>query len=932
MRHHSAAWALLAQTVMGFSAYDYNTPGAAQVRFWLNRDDVDDGAVTQMPFLTGTGFATLPVTDCFRDDDSEESRYDIAILGAPHDTTTTGRPGARFGPPAIRLGSNQKTYGLSVYTRRDALRDWATIVDCGDAKMTWLDNRYALKTLEQAHRKISGRPARSSNTSSVPRIITLGGDHTTTLAALRVTEKHWGPVSVIHFDSHIDTWDPSQLGGGISDYAQKLILDSSIHAGIRAQVVNQGDMRHDKDCGFHIITARDLDLIGVQGVIDRLRARVNNTRVYISIDIDVLDPAFAPATGTPETGGWSSRELLTILAGLEGLEIIGGDVVEVAPPYDNNAATTALAAAEAAFALLELMVATPVKVHLLSHLLGRRTKSGRPASLEILQWWADEYKSAVICGLSIAILSVVLWYYDGKLVPRLSPGLDLEMVVIALVTVARVAMGNVVEACLSQCAWIWIAKSHQRRTKTVARLEDFKLFDEASRGFLGSVALMWRMKGLHLSCIGAAIIIFTHGFETFSQQMVHYVARPIVFRNETERSAPANYRSEYWDNVEQRDESTSFTLQLSTKAAIYTGIIADEIPVLMPACSTGNCSWPIFPSLAVCGECTPKSVMTECNGQGCTYSVSPSTSVIVLHGDGNEAFRARPIKEHQSLKDQGNTAYLSVFEVVAASDFQSKTNSTAFECALWACMKAYDTSMNDGHLTQNVIALWNETQIEVETNAHLEEHVFVNVPKEMNTLQRSRHAISTRAVQTIRRFMDNLTDGWYEDNAGRVNFSSDWAEAIHDGVPAMSDWMEQLTLSLSNEFRRHGRMGDDHSTRYEGSATKLANFVKVKWLWMIYPPLCLTISIYYLFATILASVRDNVAVWKGDSMPMLFSCIHPDILQLGASKMDTHKGLDELGRHGIALEKAESGAWVFEPTVGPEDPRGRMQRVFRWRD
>lgn len=395
MRHHSAAWALLAQTVMGFSAYDYNTPGAAQVRFWLNRDDVDDGAVTQMPFLTGTGFATLPVTDCFRDDDSEESRYDIAILGAPHDTTTTGRPGARFGPPAIRLGSNQKTYGLSVYTRRDALRDWATIVDCGDAKMTWLDNRYALKTLEQAHRKISGRPARSSNTSSVPRIITLGGDHTTTLAALRVTEKHWGPVSVIHFDSHIDTWDPSQLGGGISDYAalnhgtflhfaheEKLILDSSIHAGIRAQVVNQGDMRHDKDCGFHIITARDLDLIGVQGVIDRLRARVNNTRVYISIDIDVLDPAFAPgtcgrtrtattqwfadkgakATGTPETGGWSSRELLTILAGLEGLEIIGGDVVEVAPPYDNNAATTALAAAEAAFALLELMVATPVKV------------------------------------------------------------------------------------------------------------------------------------------------------------------------------------------------------------------------------------------------------------------------------------------------------------------------------------------------------------------------------------------------------------------------------------------------------------------------------------------------------------------------------------------------------------------------------------------
>ncbi|XWW92492.1 hypothetical protein V2A60_000415 [Cordyceps javanica] len=202
----------------------------------------------------------------------------------------------------------------------------------------------------------------------------------------------------------------------------------------------------------------------------------------------------------------------------------------------------------------------------------------------------------------------------------------------------------------------------------------------------------------------------------------------------------------------------------------------------------------------------------------------------------------------------------------------------------------------------------------------------------MNTLQRSRHAISARAVRTIRKFMDGLTDGWYEDNGGRVKFSSDWAEAIRDGLPAISDWMEQLTLSLSNEFRRHGKLRDDDSGEYEGSATKLANFVKVKWFWMIYPPLCLAISLYYLFATISASVRDDVATWKGDSMPMLFSCIHPDILLLGAGMMDTHKGLDELGRHGIALAKAESGAWVFEPTVGPEDQRGRFRRVLRWRD
>ncbi|KAM3429339.1 hypothetical protein MY4824_008306 [Beauveria thailandica] len=190
-----------------------------------------------------------------------------------------------------------------------------------------------------------------------------------------------------------------------------------------------------------------------------------------------------------------------------------------------------------------------------NHLIHRKIERGRNAYLVALQSWADEYKSAIICGLSIVILVIILWYYDGKLAPRLSPvgALNLDMVVIALVTVARVAVGNVVEACIAQGAWIWVAKTHQRRTNTVARLEDFKLFDEASRGFLGSAALIWRMKGLHLSCIGAAIIVFTHGFETFSQQMVDYVAKPVVFKNETERSAPANFRSDYWDNVEQRD-------------------------------------------------------------------------------------------------------------------------------------------------------------------------------------------------------------------------------------------------------------------------------------------------------------------------------------------------------------------------------------------
>ncbi|KAK3176474.1 hypothetical protein OEA41_007797 [Lepraria neglecta] len=219
---------------------------------------------------------------------------------------------------------------------------WAKILDCGDAPLTFLDNTVALKQLEKAHKVVSGRKAKNPSKSQTPRIIAFGGDHTTTLPALRSAASRWGKVSVIHFDSHLDTWDPKVLGGGITQYIPK------------------GDLRNDVRCGFDMIKARDIDRIGVDGVIKKIKERVQDTNVYISVDIDVLDPAFAPATGTAEVGGWTTRELLSILDGLEDLNVVGADVVEVAPIYDNPGETTVLAAAEVVHSLLTLMVQKPV--------------------------------------------------------------------------------------------------------------------------------------------------------------------------------------------------------------------------------------------------------------------------------------------------------------------------------------------------------------------------------------------------------------------------------------------------------------------------------------------------------------------------------------------------------------------------------------------
>ncbi|KAJ4397446.1 hypothetical protein N0V93_001674 [Gnomoniopsis smithogilvyi] len=337
-------------------------------------DDID--IVTGSQFHGLRTFANLPYVNALSDDEAEGNAYDIAILGAPFDTATSGRPGARYGPGGIRTGSQRMFPSqISIYTGEGTLNQWAKIIDSGDVGLTWFDNSIALRQLDKAHRVISSRPAANSSVSKTPRILTLGGDHTTTLSALRSTAEKWGDVSVIHFDSHIDTWDPSVLGGGLSDYSginhgtflhiaheEGLIKNTSIHAGIRAPVMRpKDDIRNDIRCGFDLITARAIDKIGADGIVDQIKARVGDSNVYISVDIDVLDPAYAPATGTAEPGGWTSRELLTILDGLTGLKVIGADVVEVAPVYDNPGETTVLAAAEVGLSLLQLMVDVPVK-------------------------------------------------------------------------------------------------------------------------------------------------------------------------------------------------------------------------------------------------------------------------------------------------------------------------------------------------------------------------------------------------------------------------------------------------------------------------------------------------------------------------------------------------------------------------------------------
>lgn len=288
-------------------------------------------------------FALLPRLD-------EVERADIAVVGIPFDSGTSFRPGARFGPAHIREHSRQLHPYHAVHDSFPFANN--QIADAGDFGVGPYDIEAAVASIHAQAQRL---------TSQGTRILALGGDHTVALPLLRAAAEVHGPLAVLHFDAHLDTWDVLHgasiwHGSPFRRAAEEGLLDLEHcqHVGIRGGIYDPSELEDDRRAGFRIIRTEEFQERSVQDIADQVLQRLGTGPVYISVDIDVLDPAHAPATGTPEVGGLSTREFFAVLRKLNGLDIVGGDVVEVAPAYD-HAGVTGLAAAHTAWELLTLM-------------------------------------------------------------------------------------------------------------------------------------------------------------------------------------------------------------------------------------------------------------------------------------------------------------------------------------------------------------------------------------------------------------------------------------------------------------------------------------------------------------------------------------------------------------------------------------------------
>ncbi len=305
---------------------------------------------TVVPRYAGPStFARLPelrdVEDC-----------DVAIIGVPFDAGTSYRPGARFGPQSVRQASRQlrtnyhPNYDVEPFKVQQ-------VADAGDIACNPFDIDEAIKQIEIGSTELLQK---------VGSIVTIGGDHTIALPLLRsINKKVGGPVALVHFDAHLDTWD-TYFGAPYTHGTpfrrareEKLFLDdASMHIGIRGPLYSTNDLKNDRELGFKTIHCDEFQTNTIDQIVKRIKDRIGNNPLYISIDIDVLDPAHAPGTGTPEVAGMTTREILNVLRGLAGSQLVSADVVEVAPAYD-HAELTSTAAATIVYELINIIARNP---------------------------------------------------------------------------------------------------------------------------------------------------------------------------------------------------------------------------------------------------------------------------------------------------------------------------------------------------------------------------------------------------------------------------------------------------------------------------------------------------------------------------------------------------------------------------------------------
>lgn len=521
--------------------------------------------------------------------------------------------------------------------------------------------------------------------------------------------------------------------------------------------------------------------------------------------------------------------------------------------------------------------------------------------------WNLELWSILLAFAAFAAVVVVLAYYNGKLQTTWPyTSLTLNGLVALLASIARASLLVGVAAAVGQGKWNWFVGGTRQRQELLhsRELADLERFDDASRGAWGALQLLLR-KPFHLASLGALITILLLGFDTFAQQII-----AIRFRDDvaaSQDSLPSVPRSEYYDPSHFITETSDYTTvgDLFLKSSVYNGIMNQNLTQLALTCSTGNCTWPVIPTVGVCGACvdlTP-NITKQCTSDYCNYTLPNGAS---LDGQITQTplsdttarrnfFRLLsplpqvPISWGWTRTIPEVPQYIALFQSLgAAYPTQDLRTVTAAECGLWLCLQSWNVSILNGVTSSDLLQTSSQASAE-----SVFDYNFTAVPfQQFNIDPRTQGYGSSKA--SLQAIADSVSLYTYGNVTGyqlpavpgiasswSYDPSSDTVQAFWQasGSPASyTAFIHNFATSLSNNIRLTSPAPINSSTDYSYAGTAFSSraYVHIRWAWIVYPAAMTVASPLYVLLTVLQTRRRNVKVWKSSALVTLFTSVSDD--------------------------------------------------------
>ncbi|KAK4956665.1 hypothetical protein LTR10_006192 [Elasticomyces elasticus] len=556
-----------------------------------------------------------------------------------------------------------------------------------------------------------------------------------------------------------------------------------------------------------------------------------------------------------------------------------------------------------------------------------RSTGRRQSGLWLLAWWMPELVATLLSVALFVSIVAILRRSEGRGITEvdLPHNVTLNGFIAALATLNRAFLVAPLGSALMQELWLFYA-AESRKENPSSRLIDLKAYHEASQNAFGAMKyLIRRRQPRPLAYTAALAIVASLGFSTTLQQVVTFTSLVPVHAGSS--LMPGNLpRSESWTAVHG---SSSDKLNVSYPpfeliAAIYDGVLGGNVSPLKAPCPSGNCTWPLTPSLGVCGACSATTFTEECY-DACPPSVAPSDckklpklmcNYTLASGSRASLFNFSypepklwpgfQVVSGQGARYHGPTdkrLYIANFDMIGApyvpdpGDYYKKMEVEAWECGLWMCVQSYNTTVTSTeHL--DVVATIQDQQTKP----------YTFPPVNVSGHQPIKFNVSQHAVETLARYFNRSFNGVASLDQSTAELSSDLIAGVWNGTRDPQGWIDNVATSMTNVIRV---TNSSIRTEFDGKAYQLG--VSVRWLWLVLPAILVASSVLLLGTVMARTAYSDVGAWRGSPLTLLLLKVDQRFTEAGSRRLDEYHGPERaIGKERVRLVRSSDGSWALD--------------------